>query len=325
MRILVVGAGATGGYFGGRLLEADRDVTFLVRPRRAAELAQSGLRIRSRFGDAVLANPPAILAGDLRETFDLVLLSSKAYDLDGAMESFAPAVGADTMILPLLNGMRHLDTLDQRFGRGRVLGGLCIIAATLNEEREIVHLNDQHALGFGERDKTMSDRVSAVARLMEGARFEVRASAEILLEMWEKWVFLASLAASNCLMRAAVGDIVESPGGAELVVGLLEECRAVAAAEGYPPREAAVERMRGVLTAPGSPMTASTLRDMERNGPIEADHIIGDLLRRGSGLPLLRMAYTHLKAYEVRRKRTPTAAPATSLPESSLHLSRGGE
>jgi len=325
MRTLVVGAGATGGYFGGRLLEAHRDVTFLVRPRRAAELAQRGLRIKSRFGDAILANPPAIPAAGLREPFDLVLLSSKAYDLEGAMESFAPAVGPDTMILPLLNGMRHLDILEQRFGPGRVLGGVCIIAATLNDEHEIVHLNDQHALVFGERDGAMSERVQSAARFMEGARFEVRASAQILLEMWEKWVFLASLAASNCLMRAAVGDIVESPGGAELVVGLLEECRAVAAAEGYPPREAAVERMRGVLTAPGSPMTASTLRDMERNGPIEADHIIGDLLRRGSGLPLLRMAYTHLKAYEVRRKRTPTAAPATSLPESSLHLSRGGE
>jgi 2-dehydropantoate 2-reductase len=156
---------------------------------------------------------------------------------------------------------------------------------------------------------------------MEGARFEVRASAEILLEMWEKWVFLASLAASNCLMRAAVGDILESPGGTELVLGLLEECRAVAAAEGYAPREAALQRMHGVLTAPGSTMTASTLRDMERNGPIEADHIIGDMLRRGTGLPLLQMAYTHLKAYEARRKRMPAALPTPSLPESSLHMS----
>ena len=320
MRTLVVGAGATGGYFGGRLLEAHRDVTFLVRPRRAAELAQRGLHIRSRFGDAILANPPAIAAAGLRDTFDLVLLSCKAYDLEGAMESFAPAVGPGTMILPLLNGMRHLDVLDQRFGPGRVLGGVCIIAATLNDEHEIVHLNDQHALVFGERDGAMSERVQSAARLMEGARFEVRASAQILLDMWEKWVFLASLAASSCLMRAAVGDIVESPGGAELVLGLLGECRAVAAAEGFPPREAAVERMRGVLTAPGSAMTSSMLRDMERNGPIEADHIIGDLLRRGSDLPLLRLAYTHLKAYETRRKRTPAAAP-----ESSLHMSRAGE
>jgi 2-dehydropantoate 2-reductase len=325
MRILVVGAGATGGYFGGRLLEANRDVTFLVRPRRAAELAQRGLLIRSPFGDAILANPPAILSDGLRDTFDLVLLSCKAYDLEGAMKSFAPAVGPDTMILPLLNGMRHLDTLDQRFGRERVLGGVCIIAATLNDGHEIVHLNDQHALVFGERDGTMSERIKSAARLMEGARFEVRANSEILLEMWEKWVFLASLAASNCLMRAAVGDILESPGGTELVLGLLEECRAVAAAEGYAPREAALQRMHGVLTAPGSTMTASTLRDMERNGPIEADHIIGDLLRRGSGLPLLQMAYTHLKAYEARRKRMPAAPPTPSLPESSLHMSPAAE
>jgi 2-dehydropantoate 2-reductase len=307
MRILVVGAGATGGYFGGRLLEAGRDVTFLVRPRRADELARSGLRIRSRFGDATLPDPPTVLAGELREAFDVVLLSSKAYDLEDAMASFAPAVGPDTAILPLLNGMRHLDTLDARFGGARVLGGQCVIAATLNEQREVVHLNDQHAVSFGERDGRLSDRVQTIAHLMEGARFGVRPTTEILLEMWEKWVFLASLAGSTCLMRAAVGDILESPGGADLMRGLLEECRSVAAGAGYPPREASLQRMRQVLTAAGSDFTASMLRDIERNGPIEADHVIGDLIERGSRdrLPLLGMAYTHLKSYEARRKRTP--------------------
>jgi len=309
MRILVVGAGATGGYFGGRLLEASRDVTFLVRPRRAVELAGSGLRIRSRFGDVTLPDPPTVLAGELREAFDVVLFSAKAYDLEAAMESFAPAVGAGTVIVPLLNGMGHLDTLDERFGGERVLGGVCIIAATLNLQREIVHLNDQHGLTFGERDGRLSDRVRALARLMEGARFGVRATAEILLEMWEKWVFLASLASGTCLMRAAVGDIVESPGGGELLLGLLEECRSVAAGAGYPPREESLQRMRGVLTAAGSDFTASMLRDLEHHGPIEADHVIGDLIQRagkgGNACARLRMAYTHLKAYEARRNRTP--------------------
>jgi len=119
MRILVVGAGAIGGYFGGRLLEAKQDVTFLVRPRRAAELAESGLNIRSRFGDATIPSPPTVLAENLRETFDLVLLSVKAFDLESAIESFAPAIGPNTGILPLLNGMRHLDILDNRFRRGQ--------------------------------------------------------------------------------------------------------------------------------------------------------------------------------------------------------------
>ena len=128
MRILVVGAGAIGGYFGGRLLQAGRDVTFLVRPKRAAELARDGLVIKSPNGDATLKNPPVVQADKLNEKFDVVLLSCKAFDLDDAIKSFAPAVGPQTAIIPLLNGMRHLDVLDENFGKGRVLGGLCGIA-----------------------------------------------------------------------------------------------------------------------------------------------------------------------------------------------------
>ncbi len=308
MKIMVVGAGATGGYFGGRLLEAGRDVSFLVRPKRAAGLAARGLIIRSRFGDVTLANPATILAEDIRDSFDLVLLSCKAYDLEGAITSFAPAVGPDTVILPLLNGIRHLEILNERFTRERVLGGQCLIAAALTDG-EIVHLNDTHELSFGEQNGSLSERVRAIAALMEGARFKAHASTEILQEMWEKWVFLASLAGSTCLMRAAIGDICASPGGTDLIVGLLEECRSIAAAAGYPMREARMERARQMLTAKGSTLTASMLRDVEPNAPIEADHIIGDLLRREkqgakSKVSLLSVAYTHLKAYEARRERT---------------------
>lgn len=312
MRTLVVGAGAIGGYFGGRLLEKNRDVTFLVRARRAAELASSGLVIRSRFGDVSIPDPPTVLSENLQSPFDLILLSVKAYDLENAIASFAPAVGPQTVILPLLNGMRHLDVLAARFGRARVLGGQCIIAVTLNEKHEIVHLNDNHDLSFGELDGTLSDRVKAIAALMQGARFNARASKEILQEMWEKWVFLASLAAATCLMRAAIGDICASPGGTDLVLGLLDECRAIAAAEGHAVRESFFTRIRGMLTTTGSTLTASMLRDIERNAPIEADHIVGDLLQRGKthslASPLLGIAYTHLKSYEARRHRETTSA-----------------
>jgi 2-dehydropantoate 2-reductase len=307
MRTLVVGAGAIGGYFGGRLLEANRDVTFLVRPRRAAELASQGLKIRSRLGDVSFPKPSSILAENLRETFDLVLLSCKAYDLDNAISSFAPAVGPKTAILPLLNGMRHLEVLDQRFGRERVLGGQCLIAVSVNQG-EIAHLNENHDLSFGERDGGLSDRVNRIASLMEGVRFNAHASTGIVLEMWEKWVFLASLAGSTCLMRAAIGDICASPGGTDFILGLLDECRSVAAAGGYPMREEKFERARGMLTATGSALTASMLRDIERNARSEADHIIGDLLGRGEKsqirLPHLGIAYTHLSSYEARRSRT---------------------
>src|ERR1700756_3866342 len=191
MRILVVGAGAIGGYFGGRLLQAGRDVTFLVRPKRAAELARDGLVIKSPNGDVTLQNPPTVQADKLNEQFDVVLLSCKAFDLDDAIKSFAPAVGPNTAILPLLNGMRHLESLDTKFGPQHVLGGLCAIAVTLNEKREVVHLQPLQSLTFGERDGKMTDRVRAIADVMEKGNFGSKTSDEIIQDMWEKWVFLA--------------------------------------------------------------------------------------------------------------------------------------
>lgn len=301
LRVLVVGAGAIGGYFGGRLIEAGRDVTFLVRDGRAAQLAQDGLAIRSPKGNAHLPAPPHVLAADIAGPFDLILLSCKAYDLDAAMDSVAPAVGPDTAILPLLNGMRHLDALDARFGRTRVLGGLCTISATLDPAGTVVHLGDVHMLTFGERDGTRSARAEAIAALMQGAGFDARASESILPDMWEKWVFLATLAGITCLMRASVGDIVAA-GGGDLALALLEECRATAEAEGFAPRAPFLTRSKATLTQPGSAFTASMLRDVERGGPTEADHILGDLLRRRDAR-LLRTAYLHLRSYNARRAR----------------------
>ena len=306
MRILVVGAGAIGGYFGGRLLQAGRDVTFLVRPRRAAELADAGLVIKSPNGDVTLKNPPTLQADKLGEKFDVVLLSCKAFDLDDAIKSFAPAVGLQTSIVPLLNGMLHLDVLDSKFGRERVLGGLCAIAVTLNDKREVVQLQPMQSLTFGERDGKLSDRIRAIAEVMASGKFGSVASENILQDMWEKWVFLASLAALTCLMRASVGDILAAPGGMDFILGMLDECSAVAGAEGYPPRAPFLERTRGMLTTEGSPMTASMFRDIRAGAAVEADHVIGDLIKRGDAakvpVPKLRAAYTHLKAYEKQRE-----------------------
>jgi len=304
MRVLVVGAGAIGGYFGGRMLQSRRDITFLVRPRRAGELASAGLVIESPNGDVTLKNPPVVQADAIKDKFDVVLLSCKAYDLDDAVRSFAPAVGPQTSIVPLLNGMLHLDVLDKKFGRERVLGGLCAIAVTLNEKREVVQLQPMQSLGFGERDGRMSDRVRAIGEAfsaVDGAK----PSENVMQDMWEKWVFLASIAAATSLMRAPVGMIVAAPGGKDFMLGILDESRAVATAEGFPPRAAALERAAGMLTAEGSPLTASMFRDIRAGQPVEADHVVGDLIARGDAakvpVPRLRVAYTHLKAYEKQR------------------------
>ena len=312
MRILIVGAGALGGYFGGRLKEAGRDVTFLVRPRRAAQLAKTGLVIKSPKGDVNIPAPPTILAEKLDAPFDLILLSCKAYDLQSAMDSFAPAVGANTAILPLLNGMKHMDLLAARFSAGAVLGGQCIISATLDDEGRILHLNDTHFLSFGEQNGAKSPRVVAIATAFSGAKFDSQLSTAILQEMWEKWAFIAAAAGICCLMRGAFGDIAAA-GASQLASDMFGECCAIAAKNGFNPGETAVKRSVGMLTAAGSPIAASMLRDIERGAPIEAVHIVGDLLARGGArpgdYPLLQIAYAHLRTYEARRQREQAAAP----------------
>jgi 2-dehydropantoate 2-reductase len=304
LRILVLGAGAVGGYFGGRLVEAGGDVTFLVRERRAAELAANGLVIKSPYGDAALA-VQTVTAGPTLEPFDVILLSCKAYDLVSALDSIAPAVGPESAVLPLLNGISHLDALDARFGKERVLGGVAQIGATLGANGRVEHLNRVHRVIFGERDGRRSARVAALAELMARARFDSALSEIILLEMWEKFVLLATLAGMTCLMRASVGAIMATHEGEALTREFLDECNAVAAAAGQAPRAAFLERARATLTARGSDFTASMLRDIERGGPTEGDHILGDLLRRARGLgvatPLLRVAACHVEAYEARR------------------------
>ena len=309
MRILVVGAGATGGYFGARLAEAGRDVTFLVRPARSERMATNGLQVLSPVGDVHIANPQTVTADRLAAAgrFDLVLLSAKAYDLDAAVADVAPAVGPGTVVLPILNGLRHLDLLDRTFGADRVLGGSCAIVATLTGDGAIRQMTDLHSLTYGERDGTRSERIGRIEAQMEGVRFQPRASEKILLEMWEKWVFLATLAGSTTLMRAALGDIVAAPGGRAFIEALHDECQAVAGANGNAAREKVFAGARKMLTAEGSTMTASMLRDIEGGARIEADHIIGDLIERGRAkgveTPVLARVLTHLKAYEHRRAR----------------------
>lgn len=305
MRILVMGAGALGGYFGARLLEAGRDVTFLVRPARASKLKR-GLFVKSPFGDIDLVDPPTITADRLKEPFDLILLSCKAYDLQGAIEAIAPAVGEGTVILPLLNGMLHMEVLNARFGQAKVLGGWCAISAAMNEDGQILHLQRSNSLSFGEQDGRKSERVAAIAATFSGAKFEALAVGTIVQEMWEKWLFIASAAGITSLMRGAVGDIVAAE-AADLTVALFNECVAIGTAHGFAPRTAAVDRFLSILTATDSLFTASMLRDIEGGQPIEADHILGDLLKRDKGgaqsSPLLRIAYAHLKTYQSRRSR----------------------
>ena len=300
MRILVVGAGATGGYFGGRLAEAGRDVTFLVRPKRAEQLRHDGLQILSPHGDVTL-HPQLVTADRIAGPYDVALLTVKAFALDAALTDLAPAVGPDSMIFPVLNGMRHIDSLTARFGEAAVLGGVCLVATTLDAQGRIKQLAEFQQLVYGERDGEMSARVKALDAVMQGAGFTARASGTILQEMWEKWILLATLGSITCLLRGTIGDIEAAPGGTGLALEALGECVAVATRSGYPPSDAFLERTKASVTAKGSPSAPSMYRDLTQGLPVEADQIVGDMLARARGFgiaaPILTAAYAHLTIY----------------------------
>jgi 2-dehydropantoate 2-reductase len=306
MRILVVGAGAVGGYFGARLAAAGRDVTFLVREHRATQLRAIGLVLKSSAGDLTI--PPAdlklISAQQLaseKSAYDLILLSTKAYSLEAAMDDFAPTVGANTAILPILNGMRHLDMLSERFGVEHVLGGASRIVADLDPEGRVLHIEHWQDLAFGELDKRVTPRIEAIAKTLHGAGFEDQLSPDILAVMWNKWMLLASMAGLTCLLRGNIGEIARAPFGIETQQAFLHETAAIATASGYPPTDKSFAAVTARLTDPQSTLTASMYRDLQKNSPVEADHILGDLLRRGNALglhsPLLQAAYVQLSVY----------------------------
>jgi 2-dehydropantoate 2-reductase len=184
-----------------------------------------------------------------------------------------------------------------------------LISTTLEPSGRITHFNNLDSLTFGECDGSLSPRVQAIADVFSRASFQSHLSQSILQEMWEKWVFIAACAGVTCLMRAPIGDIVAA-GAAPFALALLEECAAIASSQGYPPRPQPFQQYRDVLTRAGSPMVASMFRDIERGAPVEVEHLIADLLRRGEqrsiDAPTLRVACAHLNTYEARRLREAT-------------------
>ena len=308
MRLLCLGAGATGGYFAGRLVEANAaDVTFLVRPGRMAQIDKDGLRIESQFGNATL-KVNAVTEPGPAGTYDLVLLTSKAYDLESAIAAIKPAVGPDTAVLPLLNGLNHIEILNTAFGRERVLGGMAAIHIAMLPDGLLKHYNDWRSTNFGEQDGRMSERVLALKAAFDKCGDKVLAGAvpNILQKMWDKLVLLSTLAGMTCLMRANIGEIVRAPGGKEIGLAMLERNGAIAKASGFAIDEKTMRNYAKIFSDPENDFTASMLRDLERNGPVEADHIVGFMLNKardhGIEPTLHQVAYTHLKAYEERRK-----------------------
>jgi 2-dehydropantoate 2-reductase len=307
VKILILGAGAVGGYWGARLHQADVDVTFLLREKRAEKVKREGLVVKSARGDATLP-VKVVTKGSEGGPYDVVVLACKAYDLDSAIESIAPAIGKGTTIVPMLNGHAHFATLDAKFGAERVAGGLARIGGMLGPNGEIMHSGAFAGVSFGERDGTPGrPALVALDAACKKAGIDGGLNANINQDLWDKWIMLASLASMCCALRGNGGDILEAEDGAALMLETLDECRKVAASEGHEPSEKVMSGVKSSLTQKGSKIAASILGDLEKGGPVESKQIVGDMLARarkaGISAPNLRFAYAHLQAYEARRAR----------------------
>ncbi|MGG4444440.1 ketopantoate reductase family protein [Brevibacillus fortis] len=306
MKVLVLGAGGIGGYFGGRLVESGVDVTFLVRERRYKQLQERGLRIQSVHGDLLLEQPQLIQAGEEAGPFDVVLLSNKAYTLEESVDAIAPYVSEDTVVIPLLNGIAHMELLWDRFGREHVLGGLCFIETTLNADGDVVQTSPIHDAVFGEWEGGKSERVERMEQAFSKINGTIRASANIQREAWHKYLFIVTFSGITTLMNSAVGPIRESAWGVELTRQLAEEIASVMNALEAPIKPDIVDKQMETFQNQRPQTKSSMLRDMEKGLPVEADHLQGYLLERaeqkGLSTPLLKVVYNNLKVYEQKRE-----------------------
>jgi 2-dehydropantoate 2-reductase len=313
VKILILGAGAVGGYFGARLHQSGADVTFLLREPRAAKIKKEGLVIKSPKGDAVLP-VKVVTKGGEGGPYDVVILACKAYDLESAMEAIAPAVGPATTIVPMLNGHAQFGVLDNKFGADRVAGGLARIGGMLGPNGEVMHSSPFAAVSFGERSgKPAREHLKELDAVCKKAGIDGGLNGNINQDLWDKWIMLTALAAMCCTLRGTSGDILAADEGKDLMLETVEECRKVAAAEGFDPGDKGIANLKAFLTQPGSVFAASMLGDLEKGGAIEGRHVIGDMLGRarkhGVAAPNLRVALAVVQAYEARRARDGLGKP----------------
>lgn len=300
MRILVLGAGGIGGYFGGRLAESGKDVTFLVRSKRKSSLEENGLIINSVKGNYVFS-PKLITKSDYAEPFDVVLLSTKAYHLDAAIEDLKPFIGEQTIIIPLLNGIAHVSRLQQSFGEDKVFGGLCIIETTLDSQGEINHTSDFDQLIFGEFTSEQTERAKKIETALSGSKAKIILSDNISKDMWHKYLMITVMSSVTTLMHAPIGPIRDSEDGKSYIEDMYNEVAQIMRIHQAPISNNIVSNYMKSLDNLSYHFKTSMQRDMEKGLNIEGHHIQGYILnlahKYNYDAPLLRSAYQHLNVY----------------------------
>ncbi|MFC4559965.1 ketopantoate reductase family protein [Virgibacillus kekensis] len=301
MHIVVLGAGALGGYFGARWEEAGAKVTFLVREKRAAQISNQGLKVISTRGDYLLEEPRVSTSPVEIENPDVVFVSVKGYHLEGTLESLKVLADKGAYILPVLNGIEHINVLQESLGKECVLGGLAFIAATLNEEGNIEHTSDFDRLIFGPLERKQNDICDRLLELSGTANFEPIKSDDILKELWKKYMFINALSGITTAVDLPIGPIRDQKETLYVAENILIEMKQLANSYGTNLDDHNVEQAKEQVKGFGYEATSSMHQDRRKGLPLELDHLHGGALRmartKGISLPFTEAVYGIIKPF----------------------------
>jgi len=284
LRFAIVGVGAVGGYFGGRLAGAGQSVTFIARGKTLRALHTDGLHIESPEGDVALSDIHATDQPSGVGPVDTIILGVKAWQVPEVAETLRPMVGPQTAILPLQNGVEAADQLSAALGGEHVLGGMCRIVAMKVEPNRIKHIGVEPFIAVGELDNRPSDRVAALVGALQNAGIAAKTPPDIHVSIWNKFLFIAAVSGVGAVTRVPLGVIRSVPETRELVVRAMHEVRAVAAAKGVSLADDVVDKTMAFLDGMLPESTTSMQRDIMEGLPSELEPIIGAVVRIGRDL-----------------------------------------
>jgi len=302
MRIAVVGLGGVGGYFGARLVEAGHEVAFIARGVHLEAIQRQGLRVYSPQGDFVArpeiaTNDPAAIG-----TVDLVIVATKAWQVESTAPSLKPLLGENTLILPLLNGVEAPTQLAHALGEGSVLGGFCRVFSWIEAAGVVRHGGIQPYICFGEMAGGTSPRVQALYEALQGAKFILELSENIQGAMWQKLSLIAPWSGVGAVTRQPIGVIRSTPPTRALLIEAIHETIAVAQGRGVRMLEDAAARVIKQIDDAPAESTASMQRDILEGKPSELEAQNGAVVRLGAEVgvptPVHRFLYASLLPME---------------------------
>ena len=297
MKILILGAGAIGGFFGAHLMKSGANVSFLVREKRKDELKKSGINI-FRINGELKVNPKLLDKNISGQHFDVIILTNKSYDLIESIREIKPYVNK-TVIIPLLNGMAHYEILDKEFGKEKIFGGTAYISTAMNNYGSIQQITSRASIKFGPRTQKNINIANEFYEICKETEFECDFSDHIELDLWRKYVLIGATAASTVLFQKPLGEISATTYGKSLIIEIHEECKKIVLSKGYDIGIEATNYNLKLISDKGSLLKASMLRDFESGKKTECEHILGYLIelakRNNVQCNLIKAAHTRIQ------------------------------